>query len=60
MTIWPQATPRETWSQIAGTSGKIGGLRMAVQQNAKNVGTRKMIKDSYTSKGLDFRKDTID
>lgn len=33
---------------------------MVVQQNAKNVGTRKMIKDAYTSKGLDFKKDTGD
>ncbi|TGO46323.1 hypothetical protein BCON_0331g00070 [Botryotinia convoluta] len=50
----------QTWLQIAGPSGKIGGLKMVIQQNVKNVGTRKMIKDAYTSKGLDFKKDTGD
>ncbi|KAF5873735.1 uncharacterized protein Bfra_005199 [Botrytis fragariae] len=50
----------QTWAQIAGPSGKTGGLKMVIQQNVKNVGTRKMIKDAYTSKGLDFKKDTGD
>ncbi|TGO51473.1 hypothetical protein BOTNAR_0355g00140 [Botryotinia narcissicola] len=50
----------QTWSRIAGPSGKIGGLKMVVQQNVKNLGTRKMIRDAYTSRGLDFKKDTGD
>ncbi|TGO11278.1 hypothetical protein BTUL_0113g00080 [Botrytis tulipae] len=40
----------QTWSQIAGPSGKIGGLKMVVQQNVKNLDTRKMIRDAYLYK----------
>ncbi|KAF7948941.1 hypothetical protein EAE96_008120 [Botrytis aclada] len=49
----------QSWNQVAGPHN-VGKLKMAIQKNVKNLGTRQIAKDAYTRKGLDFKKDTGD
>ncbi|TGO19806.1 hypothetical protein BTUL_0002g00510 [Botrytis tulipae] len=48
----------QSFQAIAGS--KVGGLKIVVQKNVQNPGTRKMIADAYTSQNLNIDLDTGD
>ncbi|KAF7956123.1 hypothetical protein EAE96_005043 [Botrytis aclada] len=48
----------QSFQAIAGS--KVSGLKIVVQKNVQNPGTRKMIADAYTSQNLNIGSDTGD
>ncbi|TGO69372.1 hypothetical protein BELL_0778g00010 [Botrytis elliptica] len=48
----------QSFRAIAGT--KVGGLKIVVQKNVQNPGSRKMIADAYKSQNLNIDSDTGD